>query len=92
MVNTHVKELRTTKETTTSGAIAEMTAMRAHAHQFAELMLEYAANDDAPDKTAYWNAFSGLLDDDAINIADWAGKKKKPSATSHSVYDIAELD
>ena len=91
MVNTHAKELRTTKETT-SHAIAKMKAMRAHAHGFAELMLEHAASDKAPDNTACWTAFSGLLDDDAINSADWAGKKKKPSASSHSVYDIAMFD
>ena len=88
MVNTHAKELRTTKETT-SLAIAKMKAMRAHAHGFAELMLEQAANDKAPDHIACWTAFSGLLDDDAINSADWAGKKNKKPASSHAVYDIA---
>ena len=37
-------------------------------------------------------AFSGLLDDDAIGSVDWAGKKKKHSASSAAVYDIAEFD
>ena len=91
MVHTHAKELRTTKETT-SHAIAKMKAMRAHAHGFAELMLEHAASDKAPDHIACWTAFSGLLDDGAIDSADWAGKKKKQPASSHSVYDIAMFD
>ena len=92
MVNTHAKELRTTKETT-SGAIAKMKQMCSHAHAFAELMLEYAASDQAPDKTSCWTAFSGLLDDDIINSADWGDRRpKNPPASSHSVYDIAEFD
>ena len=49
-VHAHARELRTTK-VTTSNAIAKMKAMRAHAHGFAELMLDYAASDKAPDKT-----------------------------------------
>ena len=69
-----------------------MKEMRAHAHGFAELMLDYAGNDKAPDKTACWTAFSGLLDNGAIDSADWAAKKKKPSASSAAVYDIAEFD
>ena len=89
MVNTHAKELRTTKETT-SHAIAQTKQMRAHAHGFVELVLEQAANDKAPGKASCWTAFSGLHDDGAIDSADWAaGKKKKQSASSHSVYDIA---
>ena len=83
--------LRTTKETT-SNAIAKMKAMRAHAYAFAELMLEYAAADQAPDKTSCWTAFSGLLDDAAIKSHDWAKKEKKPSASSSAVYNIAEFD
>ena len=51
MVAAHAKQLRTANETT-NGAIAKMKKMRAHAHQFAELMLEYTASEDqAPDKT-----------------------------------------
>ena len=69
MVNTHAKELRTTKETT-SHATAKMNQMRAHAHGFAELMLEHADNDKAPDTTSCWTAFSGLLGDVAIDSAD----------------------
>ena len=88
MVNTHAKELRTTKETT-SHAIAKTKAMRAHAHGFAELMLEHAASDKAPGHIACWTAFSGLLDDGPIGSMVWAGGKKKKPASSHSVYDIA---
>ena len=55
-------------------------------------MLEYAAADQAPDKTSCWTAFSGLLGDDAVDSADWADrKKKKPSASSHSVYNNGRL-
>ena len=87
----HAKQLRTTKEIT-SNAIAKMKAMRAHAHGFAELILPHVASDKAPDHIAFWAAFSGLLDDGAIGSADWAGKKKKPSASSAAVYGIAEFD
>ena len=87
----HARELRTTKETTSS-AIAKMKAMRAHAHGFAELMLPHVASEKAPDHIACWTAFSRLLDHDAINGADWANKKKKPSASSAAVYNIAEFD
>ena len=91
MVNTHAKKLRSTKETT-SHTIGKMKQMSAHAHGFAELMLEHVASDQAPDKASCWTALSGLLDDDPIDSADWAGKKKKPSASSHSAYDIAMFD
>ena len=63
--------------------------MRAHANGFAELMLDYATNDQSPGKAACWPTFSGLLDDDAINSADWAGNKNKMSVSSHAVDDIA---
>ena len=66
--------------------------MRAHAHRFAELMLPHVANDKAPNHITCWTAFSGVLDDDAIDSSDWASKKKKPSASSAAVYDIAEFD
>ena len=46
---------------------------------------------DGPDHIACWTAFSGLLDDDAIDSADWASKKKKQLASSAAVYDIAEF-
>ena len=80
------------KVTWFAGAIAKMKAMRAHAHGFAELMLVHVANDKAPDHTACWTAFSDLLDDGAIGSADWASKKKKQSASSAAVYDIAEFN
>ena len=80
----HAKVLRTTKGTT-SNAIAEMKAMRARAHVFPELMLEYVAADQAPDKTSCWTAFSGLLDDAAMTSHDWAKKEKQPSASSAAV-------
>ena len=86
----HAKQLRTTKEIT-SNAIAKMKAMRQHAHAFAEGMLDHIAADEAIDKTSRWTAFSGLLDDGAIDSADWASKKKKPSASSAAVYDITEF-
>ena len=76
----------------TSDAIAKIKAMRQHEHGFAELMLPHVAGNKAPDHNACWAAFSGLLDDDAIESADWAAKKKKPSASSAAVYDIAEFD
>ena len=87
-VHAHARELRTTKETM-SHAIAKMKAMRAHAHGVAELMLDHAANDKAPDHIACWAAFSGLL---AIDSADWASKKKTQPASSAAVYDITEFD
>ena len=35
----------------------------------------------------------GLLDDDAINDADWGEREKKPQSTSsRAVYDIAHFD
>ena len=55
-------------------------------------MLPHVASDKAPDHIACWTAFSGLLDNDAIESADWAAKKKKPSASSAAVYDIAMFD
>ena len=43
--------------------------------------------------TSYWAAFSGLLNDEVINNADWGDRRpKKQSASSHSVYDIAKFD
>ena len=60
-----------------------MKAMRQHSHGFAV--------NKVPDHIACWAAFSGLLDDGAIESADWAAKKKKPSASSAAVYDIAEF-
>ena len=71
-----------------------MKQMRAHTHQFAELMLEYAASEDqAPDKTSCWTAVSGLLNDEVTNNAGWGERRpKKQSASSHSVYDIAKFD
>ena len=89
-VRTHARELRTTKETT-GNTMAKMKAMRAHAYGFAELMLPHVASDKAPDHIACWTAFSGLLDGGAIGSADWAAKKK-PSASSVAVYDIAMFD
>ena len=91
MAHAHAKQFRTTKAIT-SDAIAKMKAMRQHAHGFAELMLPHVAANKAPDHIACWAASSGLLDDDAIESADWAGRKKKPSASSAAVYDIAEFD
>ena len=88
MAHAHAKQLRTTKAIT-SDAIAKMKTMRQHAHGFAELMLPHVAANKAPDHIACWAVFSGLLDDDAIESADWAAKKKKPSASSAEVYDIA---
>ena len=87
------KQLRTANETT-NGAIAKMKEMRAHAHQFAEVMLEYAASEDAaPDRISCWTAFSGLLIDEVVNNADWGEcRPKKQSASSRSVYDIAKFD
>ena len=90
-VNAHARELRTTKAIT-AGAIAKMKAMRQHAHGFAELMLPHVAADKAPGHIACWAAFSGLLIEDAIGNADWASKKKKPSNSSATVYDITEFD
>ena len=89
LVHDHAKQLRTTKGTTEQ-AVLKMKAMRQHAHGFAELMLPHAVHENAPDHIACWAAFSGLLDDDAINEA--LGKKKSKSASSASVYDIAEFD
>ena len=83
-------QLRTTKAIT-SDAIAKMKAMCQYAHGFAELMLPHVAANKAPDHIACWAAFSGLLYDDAIDSADWANKKMKPSASSAAVYDIAEF-
>ena len=91
MEHAHARELCTTKETT-SNATAKMKAMRAHAHGFAELILPHVASDKAPDQIACWTAFSGLLDNDAIGSVDWVAKKKKPSASSAAVYDIAMFD
>ena len=90
MAHAHAKQLRTTKAIT-SDTIAKMKVMRQHAHGFAELMLPHVAANKAPDHIACWAVFSGLLDDDAIESADWAAKKKKPSASSAAVYDIAEF-
>ena len=85
----HAKQLRTTKEIT-SNAIAKMKAMRQHAHGFAELMLPHAVHENAPDHIACWAAFSGLLDDAAINEA--LGKQKSKSASSAAVYNIDEFN
>ena len=47
MVAAHAKQLRTANETTTNnGAIAKTKEMRAHAHQFAELMLGSPQDDE----------------------------------------------
>ena len=61
-----------------------------HAHGFAELILPHVAADNAPDRIACWAAFSGLLDDGAIEEA--LGKAKKQSQSSATVYDITEFD
>ena len=90
-MNAHARKLRTAKETT-SNAIAKMKAMRAHTHGFAELMLPHVASDEAPDHIACWTSFSGLLDNDAIGSANWAAKKKKPSASLAAVCNIAKFD
>ena len=88
LVHAHAKQLRTTKGITEQ-AVAKMKAMRQHAHGFAELMLPHVAAENAPDHIACWAAFSGLLDDEAIKEA--LGKPKSKSASSASVYDIAEF-
>ena len=54
-------------------------------------MLPHVAADKAPDHSACWAAFSGLLTEDAIDNADWASKKKKPSNSSATVYDTTEF-
>ena len=90
--NAHAKQLRTTKATT-GEAIAKMQAMRQHAHTFAEGMLDHIAADEAPDKISCWTAFSGLLDEDVINKADWGDRKvKNPSASSAAIYNIDQFN
>ena len=85
----HARALRA-KDENVNDAIAKMNAMRNHAHQFAELMLSKYVEDEAPDKTTVWNAFSGLLDEKRINEADWGDKKKKQiSSSSQSIYDVS---
>ena len=88
----HAKQLRTTKEITSS-TIAKMKAMRQHAHAFAEGMLDHIAADEAIDKTSFWTAFSGLLDDAKIKSADWGERRKRQaSASSATVYNIDEFN
>ena len=56
-------------------------------------MLPHVAQNQAPDHNACWAHFSGLLDDDAIESADWGERKvKMPSASSAVVYDITQFD
>ena len=70
-----------------------MQAMRQHAHTFAAGMLDHIAADEAPDKISCWTAFSGLLDEDVINKADWGGRKvKNPSASSAAIYNIDQFN
>ena len=76
-----------------NAAIAKMTAMRQHAHAHAELMLDLYVRDQAPDKHTVWNAFSGLLDDKAVNDAEWGGKPiKSISSSSREIYDISTFN
>ena len=65
MVAVHAKLLRK-KDEDTNEAIVKMDQMRFHAHHYAELVLNLHLQDQAPDKYACWNSFSGLLDDDVI--------------------------
>ena len=92
MAHAHAKQLRTTKATTAE-AIANMKAMRQHAHAFAEGILEQVAADGAIDKTSCWTAFSGLRDDTKIKGADWGDRRKRQASdSSKAVYDITEFD
>ena len=45
-----------------------------------------------PTTTRAGHISADILDDDAIESADWAAKKKKPSASSAAVYDITDFD
>ena len=90
--HTHAKQLSTTKEIT-SNTIAKMKAMRQHAHAFAEGMLDHIATGEAIDKTTSWTAFSGLLDKEKIESADWGEcRKRQASASSAAVYNIDEFN
>ena len=85
----HARALRT-KDENVNAAIAKMNAMRGHAHQFAELMLAKYVEGEAPDKITAWNAFSGLLTDEAISEAFGDGKTAKAiSSSSQSIYDVS---
>jgi hypothetical protein len=85
----HARAIRT-KEENVNAAIAKMNAMRGHAHQFAELMLAKYVEGEAPDKITAWNAFSGLLTDEAISEAFGDGKTAKAiSSSSQSIYDVS---
>ena len=92
MAGAHAKALRK-KDEDLNDSIAKMELVRGHAHQFAELVLEYATQDAAPDKIACWNSFSGLLDDGAIKKASWGDKQPRPaSSSSRKTYDISKFE
>ena len=63
-------------------AIAKINEVRGHAEGFAENMLEKATGGLAPDLTTTWAAFSGVLTQATIDVADW---KKGESATKKKV-------
>ena len=76
----------------TAKAIAKIILICGHAEGFAENMLHNATNRQAPDLATAWSAFSGLLDPQTIDAADWGERTKRPASKhSRGVFDITEF-
>ena len=92
LISAHARTLRSS-QLETFKAIAKINEIRGHAEGFAENMLEKATDGQAPDLTTTWAAFSGVLTQATIDVADWkkgegATKKKVRGPRSVNVFDI----
>ena len=83
MISSNAKALRNS-QLNTAKAIAKISSIRGHAEGFAENMVHNkAADGEAPNLVTTWSAFSGLLDPQTIDDADWGDRTKRP-ASKHS--------